>query len=141
MDAAASRAGQPTDFGPRLGAQVATLRRPFRKGIGRVREARRQVRCRLKRPAAMSSIRRSCSSTDASTSLPVEDEERFHRGVPDALVAIQKGVVTNKGETQRSSLVYQREVEIDAVEGRSVEPVRNREQPGREYPPCRRSSR
>ncbi len=49
----------------------------------------------------------------------VEHQESFHRGVPDALVAIQKRVVMNEGETQRGSLVHQREVEIYAAEGRS----------------------
>jgi hypothetical protein len=49
----------------------------------------------------------------------VKHKERFHRGVPDALVAIQKRVVSNEGEAQRGSLVRQREVEIDAVKARS----------------------
>jgi hypothetical protein len=46
----------------------------------------------------------------------VEDQKGFHRGMSDALVAIDEGMTLNQGEAQRRSLFSQRRVQVDATE-------------------------
>jgi hypothetical protein len=47
----------------------------------------------------------------------VEDQERFHRRVPDALVAVHEGMVLDQREGQRRRLLHHGWVEFLSAEG------------------------
>src|SRR5438132_68 len=71
----------------------------------------------LTRPAARSSMRRSCSSTGAVISVPLRTQEGFHGSVPNALVAIDKRVAFDQCKAERRRFLNQRGVQIGGAEG------------------------
>lgn len=63
-------------------------------------------------------MKRSWSSTVASISTPLENQERLHGCVADALIAVDERVVLNQGEAQRRRLLDHGRMQIDATERR-----------------------
>jgi hypothetical protein len=47
---------------------------------------------------------------------PIEEQKQFHRGMPDPFIAIDEGMIANKGKPQRRSFVCQRWVEVVVIE-------------------------
>jgi hypothetical protein len=46
----------------------------------------------------------------------VQDQEDFHRRVPDAFVAVDERMVRHEGKSERCRFVDERGIEVDAVE-------------------------